>query len=387
MRLRDELRRPAEHPHPPGVPGPAGRAPGARGGGGADAAASAALALGCTISPGSSLRAEELLLAPTCPRATRSASTTSRWRPTARWRSRRWPAERARILRVHMEEDAGKKQARLRRRVDRRPEPRGDAARRDRRRARPAIGRGGGRVPEAAARGAHVRGRQRREPRAGQLPLRRQRERPGKRGETTRWGRARSFEEHQLCSGPWRTRSTSRRAGQIALLERGERVRMETRLTTPRSARTYLLRDKEGEAGYRYFPEPDLPPLVLDDAFVEELRHALPPGPAASKRRLVDELGLTPQAAAVLTAHPQIAVLRDDGAPLPGGGSGRELHPERGVRDARMSGLSAEIPVSPGSGRAARPSTAGRSAASRRKRCTRMRGTPALSRRSSASEA
>ena len=70
---------------------------------------------------------------------------------------------------------------------------------------------------------------------------------------------------------------------QIALIERGERVRLETRGYNADKRETYLLRDKEGEAGYRYFPEPDLPPLVLDDAFVEDLRVALPAEPGAAK--------------------------------------------------------------------------------------------------------
>src|SRR5579871_1628045 len=51
---------------------------------------------------------------------------------------------------------------------------------------------------------------------------------------------------------------------QVALLERGERVRLETRGYNADKRETYLLRDKENEAGYRYFPEPDLPPLLLD---------------------------------------------------------------------------------------------------------------------------
>ena len=59
---------------------------------------------------------------------------------------------------------------------------------------------------------------------------------------------------------------------QIALIESGERVRQQTRGYNADKRETYLLRDKENEAGYRYFPEPDLPPLILDEEFVEAVR-------------------------------------------------------------------------------------------------------------------
>src|SRR5262249_8202557 len=52
---------------------------------------------------------------------------------------------------------------------------------------------------------------------------------------------------------------------QIDLVSQGQRVRQQTRGYNADKRETYLLRDKENEAGYRYFPEPDLPPLVLDD--------------------------------------------------------------------------------------------------------------------------
>jgi aspartyl-tRNA(Asn)/glutamyl-tRNA(Gln) amidotransferase subunit B len=135
---------------------------------------------------------------------------------------------------------------------------------------------------------------------------------------------------------------------QIALIERGERVRMQTRGYNADRRETYVLRDKEGEAGYRYFPEPDLPPLVLDRAFVEDLRVALPPSPAQRRRRMVDELGLTPQAAAVLTGHPQISSFYDAtvllyAEPV----KAANFIQSEVLRDVRVSGLSADIPVSP----------------------------------------
>ena len=82
-----------------------------------------------------------------------------------------------------------------------------------------------------------------------------------------------------------RTTSKPKRA-----LERGEPVRLSTRGYNADKRETYLLRDKEDEAGYRYFPEPDLPPLVLDAAFVDELLHALPPSPAERRRTFTDRI-------------------------------------------------------------------------------------------------
>jgi aspartyl-tRNA(Asn)/glutamyl-tRNA(Gln) amidotransferase subunit B len=159
---------------------------------------------------------------------------------------------------------------------------------------------------------------------------------------------------------------------QIELIERGERVRLETRGYNSDKRETYSLRDKESEAGYRYFPEPDLPPLALDLAFIAEVRQALPTGPAERRRRFTDELGLTPQAAAVLTSHPQIAAFYEttvvlyagttpalrpaDGAQVPareGGGSSFAVKAANFIqsevlRDVHPSGLTAEFPVSPG---------------------------------------
>jgi aspartyl-tRNA(Asn)/glutamyl-tRNA(Gln) amidotransferase subunit B len=146
---------------------------------------------------------------------------------------------------------------------------------------------------------------------------------------------------------------------QIALLEAGERVRLETRGYNADKHETYLLRDKENEAGYRYFPEPDLPPLVLDDAFVDDLRHALPVSPADRRRRLTDELGLPAQAAAILTSHPQIAAFYDTAVLLYTGpfAAGSAAGPDavkaanfilsEVLRDVRPTGLTADFPVTP----------------------------------------
>ena len=88
---------------------------------------------------------------------------------------------------------------------------------------------------------------------------------------------------------------------QIAVLEDGGRIVQETRLYDPDRNETRSMRSKEDAHDYRYFPDPDLLPLVLDDAFLEECRASLPELPDA-KRKRYEALGITPYAAAVLTA-------------------------------------------------------------------------------------
>jgi aspartyl-tRNA(Asn)/glutamyl-tRNA(Gln) amidotransferase subunit B len=78
-------------------------------------------------------------------------------------------------------------------------------------------------------------------------------------------------------------------------------VVQETRGWSDAEQRTFSQRSKEFAEDYRYFPEPDLPPLALDLSWIEDLRHALPEMPAARRTRLVSEYGL-PAADAVLIA-------------------------------------------------------------------------------------
>ena len=88
---------------------------------------------------------------------------------------------------------------------------------------------------------------------------------------------------------------------QIAVLEAGGRIVQETRLYDPDRGETRSMRSKEDAHDYRYFPDPDLLPLVLDDAFLEECRASLPEMPD-TKRARYEALGITPYNAAVLTA-------------------------------------------------------------------------------------
>jgi aspartyl-tRNA(Asn)/glutamyl-tRNA(Gln) amidotransferase subunit B len=88
---------------------------------------------------------------------------------------------------------------------------------------------------------------------------------------------------------------------QIDLLEAGGRVVQETRLYDPDKGETRSMRGKEEANDYRYFPDPDLLPLVLDDEFIATARAALPELPEAKKRRFVEHYGLSTYDAAVLT--------------------------------------------------------------------------------------
>ncbi|HEY7293124.1 MAG TPA: Asp-tRNA(Asn)/Glu-tRNA(Gln) amidotransferase subunit GatB [Vicinamibacterales bacterium] len=92
-------------------------------------------------------------------------------------------------------------------------------------------------------------------------------------------------------------------ARQRELLEDGGRVVQETRLWDSTAGRTVSMRSKEEAHDYRYFPEPDLPPLVVTADRVESIRKALPESPTAWRRRLVAEYALTEADASALTSH------------------------------------------------------------------------------------
>ena len=130
---------------------------------------------------------------------------------------------------------------------------------------------------------------------------------------------------------------------QAAALDAGEPLRQETRGWDDAKGATYVMRVKESSDDYRYFPEPDLPPLHLDPAWLVELRAALPELPAARRARYVDELGLSPYDAAVLVNDEAMSIafeaIRTAGPGLPAkeianfitGDYGRALK-ERGER-------------------------------------------------------
>ncbi|HXE91915.1 MAG TPA: Asp-tRNA(Asn)/Glu-tRNA(Gln) amidotransferase subunit GatB [Terriglobales bacterium] len=93
----------------------------------------------------------------------------------------------------------------------------------------------------------------------------------------------------------------------IEVLESGGQITQETRLYNPAEGKTYGMRSKEEAHDYRYFPEPDLLPLVVDSKWQEEIRKTLPELPDALRRRLVAEYGITDYDAQVLTVTRSLA--------------------------------------------------------------------------------
>ncbi|HEY0958777.1 MAG TPA: Asp-tRNA(Asn)/Glu-tRNA(Gln) amidotransferase subunit GatB, partial [Novosphingobium sp.] len=94
---------------------------------------------------------------------------------------------------------------------------------------------------------------------------------------------------------------------QVDLIEDGGKVIQETRLYDPDRNETRSMRSKEDAHDYRYFPDPDLLPLELDDAFLEECRASLPELPDAKRHRYENALGLSPYNAQILTAEADTA--------------------------------------------------------------------------------
>jgi len=103
---------------------------------------------------------------------------------------------------------------------------------------------------------------------------------------------------------------------QAALLDSGQAVRRETRAWDELAGATRFMRAKETADDYRYFPEPDLPPLVLDPEWVEGIRRTLPELRAARRERLVAAYGLTPYDARVLTASRALSDYYEDAVRL-----------------------------------------------------------------------
>jgi aspartyl-tRNA(Asn)/glutamyl-tRNA(Gln) amidotransferase subunit B len=94
---------------------------------------------------------------------------------------------------------------------------------------------------------------------------------------------------------------------QVDVLESGGKIVQETRLFDPDSGTTRSMRSKEDAHDYRYFPDPDLLPLVLEPDFIADCRASLPELPDAKRHRYEHVLGLTPYAAGVLTAEVETA--------------------------------------------------------------------------------
>jgi aspartyl-tRNA(Asn)/glutamyl-tRNA(Gln) amidotransferase subunit B len=94
---------------------------------------------------------------------------------------------------------------------------------------------------------------------------------------------------------------------QIEVVESGGRVVQESRLYNANEGRTYSMRSKEQAHDYRYFPEPDLPPLIVSDAWKQEIRAGMPELPEARRARMVADYDITEQDAQVLTGTREFA--------------------------------------------------------------------------------
>ena len=93
----------------------------------------------------------------------------------------------------------------------------------------------------------------------------------------------------------------------IGVLESGEKIAQETRLYNANEGKTYGMRSKEQAHDYRYFPEPDLLPLMVNEQWREQIRGSLPELPETRRQRMVADYGISEQDAVVLTASRSLA--------------------------------------------------------------------------------
>jgi aspartyl-tRNA(Asn)/glutamyl-tRNA(Gln) amidotransferase subunit B len=137
-------------------------------------------------------------------------------------------------------------------------------------------------------------------------------------------------------------------ARQAVLLDRGEAITQETRLWDPDRAISAPMRSKEQAHDYRYFPEPDLPPVVVDEAWLERARKALPELPEARHARYLG-MGLSAQDSAVLVSERAIGDYFDKavGSTPPKKIANWLINEVLGRVDDARKLMDAEIPVPP----------------------------------------
>ena len=99
---------------------------------------------------------------------------------------------------------------------------------------------------------------------------------------------------------------------QIALIEDGGTVIQQTRLFDPDRGETRAMRSKEDAHDYRYFPDPDLPPLLISPEWIARVKAEMPELPAANRERLIADYGLSPYDAQTLTAGKEISRYFDE---------------------------------------------------------------------------
>ena len=96
-------------------------------------------------------------------------------------------------------------------------------------------------------------------------------------------------------------------ARQVAIVDAGGTIVQETRLFNNTTGETSSMRSKEEAHDYRYFPEPDLPPLIVEDAWLTKIRDAMPELPPAKRKRFVEDYGISEYDATVLIASREIS--------------------------------------------------------------------------------
>jgi aspartyl-tRNA(Asn)/glutamyl-tRNA(Gln) amidotransferase subunit B len=134
---------------------------------------------------------------------------------------------------------------------------------------------------------------------------------------------------------------------QVAILEDGGRIVQETRLYDPQKDETRSMRSKEDAQDYRYFPDPDLLPLAIQPAWIEEVRAALPELPAAMRARFVRDHGLTAREAATLTSSREMADYFENVVRLAGGQAKPCANWVLGELSALLNRTEADIASSP----------------------------------------
>ncbi len=103
---------------------------------------------------------------------------------------------------------------------------------------------------------------------------------------------------------------------QVGLIESGEKIIQQTRLFDPNKGETRAMRTKEEANDYRYFPDPDLLPLVLDDDFIARARQSLPELPDAKRARYQADFGLSTDDAAQLVSEPEFTQYFESALPF-----------------------------------------------------------------------
>ncbi len=134
---------------------------------------------------------------------------------------------------------------------------------------------------------------------------------------------------------------------QIEVLEDGGRIIQETRLYDPDRDETRSMRSKEEANDYRYFPDPDLLPLVVDETFLDQARATLPELPQAMRERFMHDFGLPAYDAGILTTSRELATYFEDTVKALGGEGKIAANWIMGELSAQLNKEGLEIAASP----------------------------------------